>query len=91
MPSAPRSATTSVAPNVAAEVGACPVAAHQHDALGPELVGREHGEEADGAVTDDGDRAAGRDAAPDGGVPAGAVDVGQGEQGGEQALVGGRR
>ena len=75
-------------PERAPEVGACLVAAHEHDPLGPELGRREDGEQTDGAVTDDGDRAAVRDAAADGRVPARAVDVGQGEQGREERLVG---
>ena len=44
---------------LAAEVGARLVAAHQHDALGAELLGRQHGEQADRAVADHGDGAAG--------------------------------
>ena len=63
-----------------AEVGPRLVAAHQHDALGAELLGRQHGEQADGAVADHGDGAAGLHAAADSGVPAGAVDVGEGQQ-----------
>ena len=65
---------------LAAEVGAGLVPAHQHDPLGAELPGRQHGQQADGAVADHGDGAALGHAASDGGVPAGAVDVGQGEQ-----------
>ena len=42
---------------LAAEVGAGLVAAHQDDLLGAEPLGREHGEQADGAVADHGDRA----------------------------------
>ena len=44
-------------PELAAEVGAGLVAAHQHDALGAELLGRQHGEQSHRAVADDGDRA----------------------------------
>ena len=72
-----------------AEVGPRLVAAHQHDAVGAELPGREHGEEADGPVADHGDGAARGDATTSGCVPAGAVDVGEGQQRGEQALVAG--
>ena len=40
---------------LAAEVGAGLVAAHQDDLLGAEPLGRQHGQQADGAVADDGD------------------------------------
>ena len=43
---------------LAAEVGARLVAAHQHDPLRAELLGRQHGQQADRAVADDGDGAA---------------------------------
>ena len=76
---------------LAAEVGAGLVAAHQDDLLGAQALGREHGEQPDGAVADDGDRGAGPHAAVDRGVVAGAEDVGEGEQGGDQRRVGGRR
>ena len=53
MPSSPRSAMTSVAPNDAAERGAVLVPAHQDDPLGAEHGRRaEHGAQPDRAVAD---------------------------------------
>ena len=78
-------------PELAAEVGAGLVPAHQDDPLGAELLGRQHGQQPHRAVADDRDGVAGGDAGAVGGVPAGAVHVGQGQQRGEQALVGGGR
>ena len=43
---------------LAAEVGAVRVAAHQDDPLGAEPLGGQHGAQADGAVADHGDRGA---------------------------------
>lgn len=62
--------------------------AERDDALRAEPLGGEHPAQADGAVTDDRDGAARRDARADGGVVAGAQDVGERQQGGEQAVVG---
>ncbi len=45
---------------------------------------------ADGAVADDGDGGAGPHAGAEGGVVAGAQDVGEGEQRGQEPVVGGR-
>ena len=56
------------------------VAAQGDDPLGAEAVRGEDGGEADGAVTDDGDRAARLDAGADGGVVPGRHHVGQGQQ-----------
>ena len=64
------------------------VAAHDDDPLGAELRGGEHPEEADGAVADDGDGLARADLGGDGGEPAGAEHVGRGEVAGDQ--IGGR-
>ena len=63
------------------------VAAHGDDALGAELAGGEDAEQPDGAVTDDGDGLAGSDLGGDGGEPAGAEDVGGGQQAGDQVVV----
>ena len=73
---------------LAAEIGAGLVPAHEHDPLGAELPGRQHGQQADGAVADHGDGAALGHSAAGCGVPAGAVDVGEGEQAGQPCLVG---
>ena len=69
---------------LAAEVGARLVPPHQDDLLGAEPLGRQNGQQADGAVTDDGDAGALVDATLDCGVVAGAQHVGQGEQGRHQ-------
>ena len=65
------------------------VAAHDDDPLGAELAGGEHAEEADGAVTDDGDGLARADLGGDGTEPAGAEHVGGGEEARDQ--IGGRQ
>ncbi len=73
---------------LAGELLAGLVAAHDDDPLGAELPGGEHPEEADGAVTDDGDGLARADLGGDGAEPAGAEHVGRGEEARDQ--VGGR-
>ena len=73
----------SVAPNSRASLLAWFVAAHDDDPLGAELTGGEHAEQADGAVTDDGDGLAGADLGGDGAEPAGAEHVGRGEEVGD--------
>ena len=91
----------SVAPNSRASGLPVLVAAHGDDPFGAELLGGEHAEQTDGAVTDDGDRLAGADLGGDGGEPAGAEHVGGGQQhgirsvgrdlgGGDQGAVGQR-
>ena len=64
------------------------VAAHDDDALGAELARRENPVEADGAVADDDDGLARTDLGGDGAEPAGAEDVGGGEEAGDQVGVG---
>jgi hypothetical protein len=56
------------------------VAAHRDDALRTHLLGREHGEEADCAVTDDRDRHTGLDIGRIGGEPACAKHIGDRQQ-----------
>ena len=73
---------------LAAQVGAGLVAAHEDDLLGAKPFGRQHGQQADGAVADDGDAGALVDPALDGGVVAGAEDVGEGQQGRDERRVG---
>ena len=85
-PSSPRSSTMSVAPD-SRPGPAVGVTAHRDDALGTELAGGEDAEQADGAVTDDGDSLARSDLGGDGGEPAGAEDVGGGQQAGHQLVV----
>ena len=80
MPSSPRSATTSVAPNSRPRSVRALVPAHEDDPLGAELLRREDGEEADRAVADHGDVVPRCDATHQRRVVAGAVDVGEGEQ-----------
>jgi hypothetical protein len=62
------------------------VAAHDDDPLGAELAGGEHAEQADGAVPDDGDGLARGGLGGDGGEPAGAQHVGGGEQAGDEVV-----
>jgi hypothetical protein len=75
-------------PVLAAEVGAGFVSSHQDDPVGTELLGRQHSQQSHGAVADDRDGVACGDARAVGGVPAGAVHVGQGQQRSEQTVVG---
>ena len=70
----------SVAPNSRASGLAVGVAAEGDDPLGAEPLGGEHGREADGAVADDRDGAAGLDLRADGGVMAGGHHVGERQQ-----------
>ena len=77
----------SVAPNSRARFCRGLVAAHRDDPFRAELLGGEHREQPDGAVTDDGDRLAGAGLGSDCAEPAGAEHVGGGEQAGQQ-LVG---
>ncbi|MFI9612103.1 hypothetical protein ACIHCM_10575 [Streptomyces sp. NPDC052023] len=70
MPSSPRSGTTSVAPEKRAQIGPLLVAAHEDDPFRTELFGRQHREQADSAVTDDGDGVTGTHADLVGGVVA---------------------
>ena len=56
------------------------VAAHGNDPLGAELLGRQHGEQADGAVTDHGHRLARAGLGRHRAEPAGAEHVGRGEE-----------
>jgi hypothetical protein len=60
------------------------VTAHHDDPLGAELAGGEHPEQADGTVTDHGDRLARAGFGGDGGEPAGAEHVRRGEEAGDQ-------
>ena len=76
---------------LAAQVGAVGVPAHQDDLLGAEPLRREHAAQSDGTVTDDGDRVAGADSGGDGAVVAGAVHVGQRKQRRHQRRVRGDR
>ncbi len=64
------------------------VAAHRDDPLRTELPGGEHREEADGAVADDRDGLTGAGLGGNRAEPAGAEDVGRGEQPGDQVGVG---
>ena len=64
------------------------VPAHGDDPLGAELLGGQHAEQADGAVTDHGDGLAGAGLGGDGGEPAGAEHVGGGQQARDQVVVG---
>ncbi|BAS10889.1 hypothetical protein AHiyo4_43110 [Arthrobacter sp. Hiyo4] len=70
-----------------AQIGAGLVPAHQDDLLGTELPGGQHRHQPDGAVTDDRDSGPGVDACLEGGVVAGAVDVGEGQQRRQQLAV----
>jgi len=70
-----------------AEVGAGGMPSHEDDLLGSELPCGQDGQEADGAVTDDGDRGSGADAGLDSCVVAGAVDIRQGEQGRDERRI----
>jgi hypothetical protein len=72
---------------LAAEVGAGLVAAHEDDPLGAHVPGGQDRGQADGSVTDHGHRGPGVDLAHVSRVVAGEVDVGQGQQGREQRLV----
>ena len=72
MPSSPRSATTSVAPNSTPEVGAVRVPAHEDDLLRAQPLGRQHGGQPDRAVADHGDGGPRADPGGDRGVVAGA-------------------
>jgi hypothetical protein len=81
--------TTSVAPNSRACQGLPGlVPAHRDDPLGAEPAGCQHGEQADGAVTDDHDGLAGAGLGGDGAEPAGAEHVGGGEQARDQVVGG---
>ena len=62
------------------------VAAHRDDALGAHLSGGQDREQADRAVTDDGDRLARLDVGRVGGEPAGAHHVGERQQAGDQIV-----
>ena len=77
MPSSPRAETMSVAPNSRPRSVRCVVAAHEDDLLSAQALGRKHRHQADRTVADHGDAGALVDAAHDGGVVAGAEDVGQ--------------
>ena len=57
------------------------------EAVGTQLPGREHGEQADRAVTDDRDRLTGSGLGGDGAEPAGTQHVGGGEQARDQVLL----
>ena len=70
----------SVAPNSRARRCRRLVAAHGDDPLGAELLGRQYGEQTDGAVADHGDGLAGAGLGGDGAEPAGAEDVGGRQQ-----------
>lgn len=87
-PSSPRSTTMSVAPNFRASAWreACRLKAMTR--LAPSSAGREDRAQPDSAITGHGDGYAWLDASGDGGVPAGAHDVGQGEQAGEEVVAG---
>ena len=78
----------SVAPNSSASFWRGCVAAHDDDPLGAELLGRQHAEETDGAVADDGDGLARADLGGDGREPAGAEHVGGGEEVRDQVASG---
>lgn len=78
-----------VGTEVAAEVGAGGVAAHEDDALGPQTLGGDHRTQADRAVPDDQHRVPWADAGRDGTVVARGHHVRQGQQGGQQRRVGG--
>lgn len=73
---------------VATEVGAGGMAAHQDDHVGAELSGCQHPGKTDGAVADDDHGCVGHDAALMGCVVPGEVDIGQCQQQGHQHLVG---
>src|SRR5207302_2732841 len=62
------------------------VAAHGDDALGAEVLGGQHGEEPHGSVADNGDRLARRDLGSGCSEPAGAEDVGGGEEAGDEVV-----
>ena len=80
------------ATELAPEIGAGGVAAHQQDPLGAESPGRKHGGQADRAVADHGDRGALAHAGLDRRVVPGREHVGEGEQRSEHGLVlGGRQ
>ncbi len=64
------------------------VAAQRNDPLGAEALGGEDPAQADRAVADDGHGGALADAGAEGGVVAGAHHVGQGQQAGQQLVVG---
>jgi hypothetical protein len=61
---------------------------HGDDPLRAEFLGRDDGGQADRAVADHRDGGAGPDLGGHGGVPAGAHDVGAGQQGGDVLVVG---
>ena len=63
------------------------VPAHRDDPLGAQLPGREHGEQADRAVTDDRDRLTGSGLGGDGSEPAGAEHIGGRQQARNQVLL----
>ena len=65
------------------------VTAHRDDPFGAELLGGQHAEQADRAVAHHGHRLAGADLGGDGAEPAGAEDVGGGQQARDQIGVGG--
>ena len=64
------------------------MAAERDDPFGAELLRREHGREAYGAIADDGDRLAGPGLGGDGTEPAGTKHVGCGHERGNQLGVG---
>ena len=64
------------------------VTAHRDDPLGAHLLGGEHAEQANGAVTDDHDGRAWLHVRRVGGEPAGAQDIRRGEQAGDQVVRG---
>ena len=71
---------------LAGELLAGLVAAHRDDALGAQLLGGEHAEQADRAVADDRDRLAGAHLGRIGGKPARAQDIGGRQQTRDQVV-----
>jgi hypothetical protein len=63
------------------------MARHRHDASGSDSLGGEHCAQANCAVTDDSNRASGRDTSGDGGVVARGEDIGQRQQVSHQLLA----
>jgi len=80
-----------VAPNARASLLAIRAPGHSDDPLGAEPLSGQHRAQADGAITDHGNRTAGADLGADCGVVAGAHDVGQRQQRGDLSRVRARR